>query len=163
MRSLLAPLAIALNGCHAPQPSLPQLAPAALPASAAEIDEVSISRSGALCQSPHYRMTLRRSGVSTYSGETFTPLLGTYEVKTEAGDFKRIAQILLDHDFFESTDDPQTAPSGHHITNSAIAGTRVHRLTDRFFGRGPDLFEIGLQIQALAGRWAWRFVNATAK
>ena len=164
MRSSLAPLAMLLAACHPPQPSLFQPAPATrLPASAAQIEEVTISRTGVLCQCPFYRMTLRRSGVSTYSGEMFTPLLGTYEVEADAGDFNRIAQILLDHDFFDSTDDPLTEPSGHHITISATAGTREHSLTDRFWGRAPDLFEIGLRIQALAGRWAWRFVKAAAR
>jgi len=96
--SLLVVLAL---GCaHAPAP--PAADPATPPVSAAQVTEIRLERlqGGIYASGPAYVFTLRKEGLSTYTGTAQVPMLGDYHVVIPQAAFSALAEKLLANGFF---------------------------------------------------------------
>src|SRR5688500_911764 len=121
------------------------------------ITEIGLQRGMCYGPCPVYRVTLRRTGVSTFVGRHFVDLMGEYTAPMEASSFDALALAAADLGFERLARNYAIQVTDHATTTSWIASDRTRHEVEDYGSAGPDeLHKFEDLIDAAASRLEWR-------
>jgi hypothetical protein len=121
------------------------------------VTEISLQRTPCFGSCPVDKVVLHSNGSAEYTGTRFVELLGTYTGRISAEDFKRLAKMLEDKQFFEMNDDYRKPITDQAtLITRATRGGKAKEVKDYGSAAPKAMQEIEKAIVEAMGKIAWK-------